>query len=608
MNDTKIKQQIADKINKAANILVTVSRDPSVDELSAALGLTLLLNKLEKHPTAIFSGELPSAIDFLEPGKTFENTTDSLRDFIIAIDKEKADHLRYKLEGDFVKIYITPYRTTITSDDLEFSQGDYNVELILALGVENKGHLDAALDGHGKILHDATVVTLTAGEMQSDLGSIDWHDKGASSLSEMLVNLHDALKLEKPLIDQAIATAWLTGIVSATERFSNSRTSSRTMTVAAKLMSAGADQQLIATKLQETTPLATETEQEVGTETPAEDPTALQVERVTPEPLPEEQGADGTLDINHRVEAAAKEVGQERLKEAELAAEQALEVHTADTGEETATPLVEDSAASQPRGAVEYTPPPSATLPRPVSPPVGANDQDEPMLGGTLNATTEQASEDKRKELEKDKNRVILSHTHTGEQTPIYDAAINAATSSAGSAEASIPDIFSESSAGANISLEPDSTPTFEAPSITPPSEAVVPPTPVPSLPQAPAPVVPLPPTLADLDAQNRITTAPHAVPSHEDARAEVAAALAGGPTTPPSLPETSFIAADIPGTLPDIPLPPPPPLPADYTNLPPLPPVPDERLGDIFAPTAPPTSPAPAAPADPGQFRIPGQ
>ena len=251
MNEAKTKSQIVEKITSSTNVLVTVSNNPSVDALSAAIALTLILNKLGKHTTAIFSGATPPAITFLDPGKTFEASIDSLRDFIIALDKEKADHLRYKVEGDAVKIFITPYRTTISSEDLEFSQGDYNVELVLALGVENQTHLDSALEAHGSILHDATVITISTGEGSSSLGSIDWRDETASSLSEMLVGLSETLQTEAPLIDQEIATALLTGIVAETDRFSNTKTSSKVMTIAAQLMGAGADQQLIAAKLQE---------------------------------------------------------------------------------------------------------------------------------------------------------------------------------------------------------------------------------------------------------------------------------------------------------------------------------------------------------------------
>ena len=103
----KISEKIISQIKGAENILVALTSDPSVDEMSAALGLTLFLDKMGKHATAIYSGTTPNALEFLDPGKTFEPNTNSLQDFIIALNKEKADHLRYKVDGDFVKIYIT---------------------------------------------------------------------------------------------------------------------------------------------------------------------------------------------------------------------------------------------------------------------------------------------------------------------------------------------------------------------------------------------------------------------------------------------------------------------------------------------------------------------
>ncbi len=245
------RQQVIDSIKNHSNILVSVSTDPSVDELSAALGLTVMLNNLDKRATSVFSGAIPPAINFLEPEKTFEDSADSLRDFIIALDKNKADHLRYKVEGNVVKIFITPYRTTLSQNDLEFSQGDYNVDLVIALGVNDQGNLDKALEAHGKILHDATVMTITTGDTPSSLGSLDWHNPTASSLCEMVASLADGLKEDQPLLDQQTSTALLTGIVSATDRFSNDRTSSLVMTIAAQLMAAGANQQLIAAKLEE---------------------------------------------------------------------------------------------------------------------------------------------------------------------------------------------------------------------------------------------------------------------------------------------------------------------------------------------------------------------
>ncbi|MDR0397643.1 MAG: hypothetical protein LBH36_00445 [Candidatus Nomurabacteria bacterium] len=247
-----IKREIANKIKECDSILVTVNNNPTVDELATALALTLVIDSMGKHATAIASGRIPDALEFLSPEKTFEDNVDSLRDFIIALNKEKADHLRYKIDGDFVKVFITPYRTTISEDDLEFSRGDYNVELVIALNVKTNDNLDKALQAHGKILHDATVVNITTSSHEG-IGDISWVDEGASSLAEMVEDLTSVLdgdnESDNPLIDQAVATALLTGIVSSTDRFSNERTSATTMGAAAKLMKLGADQQLVMSNL-----------------------------------------------------------------------------------------------------------------------------------------------------------------------------------------------------------------------------------------------------------------------------------------------------------------------------------------------------------------------
>ncbi len=243
------KQQLAEKLKTANNILVTVSRDPSVDQLASCIGLTLLLNKQGKHAAAVFSGNVPSTLEFLQPEETIEKNTDSLRDFIIALDKSKADKLRYKVEDNVVRIFITPYKTSISQADLEFSEGDFNVDLVIALGVQKQDDLDEAITTHGRILHDATVACINTSE-GSGLGSINWNDPAASSLCELIaefVNLTGASQL-----DTQIATALLTGVVAETDRFSNDKTSSQTMSISAALMSAGANQQLVASKLAET--------------------------------------------------------------------------------------------------------------------------------------------------------------------------------------------------------------------------------------------------------------------------------------------------------------------------------------------------------------------
>ncbi len=608
MNDNQgAKQQIAERIKSSSNILVTVNADPSVDQLAAALGLTIMLNNIAKHATAVFSGAVPPAISFLDPEKTFENSVDSLRDFIIALDKEKADHLRYKVDGDVVKIFITPYKTTLTSDDLDFSQGDYNVELVLALGVQNKDHLDAALSAHGRILHDATVATLSCGDAPSELGTIDWFEPNASSLSEMLVALSESLKGDKALLDEQSATALLTGIVAATDRFSNDKTSSKVMTMAAQLMAAGANQQLIAAKLEEAHEIGPE---KASSPANSDGTTALaegEATKLDASSGKKSKTADGSLSISHEKDGSVDDVANQVASQNGTSAAKAAEEELAEQLQGVAP------AVTAPDLAYELTNE-AATAKSGVLPPVAPAGEIEPTMGGTLNATTEQAHEDSEREALDNRNKTILSHgdsTYVGNQAaPTFAAPFNA-TSDTVSAEPKSVDIFDTSSPGGV-------SPADKAPTIQPMAATE---------------------TLAQLEEKTRED-------QHADARADIAAALSAAPFEPANNPIASLGAqplgeqptlAPAPMPLPPapaavvpepslapvepavsqlppaptldfsvLPPPPPPPLPPVFDGQPhgPLPP---DQLGQIFgSPT--PTPVETPAPKDPNQFTIPGQ
>ena len=245
---SNITNRVVEKIKASENILIALSKNPNIDEISAALGLAMILDTMRKHVTAIFSGQVPNVLQFLKPEETFEKTTNSLQDFIIALSKDKVDHISYKIEGDFVKVYVTPYKATIGQSDLSMSHGDYNVDLVICFNVISGDEIDPALSEYGRIMHDATAINLTV-DTPGRFAELEWQDSNVSSISEMIVGLADRLGLAS--FSEQVATALLTGIVASTDHFSNPRTSSNTMSIASKLMSFGANQQLISSQIME---------------------------------------------------------------------------------------------------------------------------------------------------------------------------------------------------------------------------------------------------------------------------------------------------------------------------------------------------------------------
>ena len=617
MNEAR--QQIVEAIKANTNILVTVSDSPSVDELSAALGLTILLNKIDKRATSIFSGTIPPAITFLDPEKTLEGTVDSLRDFIIALDKEKADHLRYKVDGDVVKIFITPYRTTLTEKDLQFSQGDYNVELVIALNVKDQDHLDKALSAHGRILHDATVTTISVGSNPSSLGSIDWRDAASSSLCEMLVGLSEALKEEQPIMDDQIATAFLTGIVSATDRFSNNLTSSRVMTMAAQLMAAGANQQLIAAKLQEG--------HDIGPNAPIKDgsngkPQAGQADRDA-----RRQDKKPKKDDGLRIDRNDKRQGEPK-------ANQQNQNNNQSNNQNNNRP--KDQPKQQPRDEKNEKPAQPQPPIEPTAPVITADPTPPPQNDAAAVAPVKSIEDELADKLDQQP------------AAPVLDTSIAEELKAASEKKPAAPPVIDNDMPGfesldmptqpakEELAPEPEPTPAGASPFIDShaggdylPSQPATFDAPVDgiisgasgaaeekpidpfSVPLSPLPALQEAKDVAPIDTPPAATEPP--APAFIEEPAPVAASQ-GEPTPAPLPPLPS---------LPDFALPPPPPPPVfDQPGaVPPLPALPTQpgalsadTLGDIFGdagmpaatPVAEPTPPA--SPPSPGQFRIPGQ
>ena len=426
----------------------------------------------------------------------------------------------------------------------------------MALGVDNQDHLDKALEAHGKILHDATVITLSAGEQASQLGNIDWHEGQASGLCEMLVNLSDALKSDKdkPLLDKQTATALLTGIVASTDRFSNTRTSSKVMTIAAQLMAAGADQQLIAAQLQESHEIGQLATPTVGDETSS---TGETTDSTT------NKSSDGGLSIAHEkgetLEDIANMVKTQDQQEAATEAEQVL----ADQIGLTAPPVTD--APSQLHSAYAPEQPLSGGVDwQPIA--------SEPSLGGTLNATTEQAEEDSRHQEADDKNKTILTHSYLSD-APTYNTPINSVEQT-DDGNASV-DIFAGKPPADSTSQEASLTPAVAETIIQPPSG----------------------PTLAEIDVKNR----------DDSSRDE---ALSDLNTVPGAITPEVAVTLPQPPPLPDFSTLPPPTISSAYA-LDPVPQTP-EHLGDIFAPEPPVVQPQviqpPVNSGDPTQYQIPGQ
>ncbi|HLC44069.1 MAG TPA: DHHA1 domain-containing protein, partial [Patescibacteria group bacterium] len=107
------------------------------------------------------------------------------------------------------------------------------------------------------VFYEVPVVNIDHHAGNDQFGKINWVDITATSTSEILVSVLEALTGDPKFIDEDIATALLTGIITDTNSFQNNNTTPKSLTVAAQLVAFGGRQQDIIKYIYKTKPLST---------------------------------------------------------------------------------------------------------------------------------------------------------------------------------------------------------------------------------------------------------------------------------------------------------------------------------------------------------------
>ncbi|MEO7617529.1 MAG: DHH family phosphoesterase [Candidatus Saccharibacteria bacterium] len=242
--DLTPKQQASEAIRQANTILIITGQHPSVDQVASTIALAAILRKYGKKVSAVISDSLPAQVNFLEPTKLDRSMT-GLRDFILKVDVRKAelDKLRYEVENDKLNIYITPFRGSFAPSDVTFDYGNYQYDIIITLGVPTRARLDRIFEQNQSVFAELPIINIDFHRSNENYGAVNLIEGNAASLCEILVALAESL--QNGIIDEDIATALLTGLMASTDRFTATHTTSKSMTVGAQMMAAGARQQAV---------------------------------------------------------------------------------------------------------------------------------------------------------------------------------------------------------------------------------------------------------------------------------------------------------------------------------------------------------------------------
>jgi len=254
------KQQTVELIKGAERILVVTHTNPDGDALGCLVALKIALTKLGKK-VHLACGDPPAKIfGFLPQAEAVSLKIDSTSDFIISLELKHAqvERLGYKKnqQKNSLDIVVTPKGGRFREEDVKVQGTKTNYDLVIVVDTPNferLGELALPTD----VFYEVPVVNIDHHPSNERFGKINWIELVATSTAEILVSLLEALSREKPLIDEDVATALLTGLIYDTSSFQNVNTTPKSLTVAAQLVAAGARQQEIVKNLYKTKSLET---------------------------------------------------------------------------------------------------------------------------------------------------------------------------------------------------------------------------------------------------------------------------------------------------------------------------------------------------------------
>lgn len=241
--DNQVFQQVRQLIDKNDAIGIAVGKDPSLDEMAAALGLFLSLRALGKNPVIASPTEplveISSLVGIDQVKKQFGDNSSG--DLIVSFPYREGEieKVSYTLEDNFINIVVKAGEQGLSFSEKNVaykrSSGGSVPTLLFVVGTPTLSALGNLFDP--KSLKDTTVINIDNKPANQGFGDIVLVSPKMSSVSEQVADLLEAIGMS---IEQDIAQNLFSGIMYATKNFQDPKTSSMALEMGGILMRKGA--------------------------------------------------------------------------------------------------------------------------------------------------------------------------------------------------------------------------------------------------------------------------------------------------------------------------------------------------------------------------------
>lgn len=251
-------QQVLEAIKRSNRPLICIPTGANQDHYATALGLSKVLKKLDKEPTIVAADGKPAkSIQFLPGQERIAGKLENLRKFVIELDagKTKVNELSYETKNDKLYIYLSPKQGFWDAKDVRTTTSGYRYDLIICIGTPDYESCAHLYSENPDFFFRTPIINIDHSPENEHYGQINVVDMTASACGEVC---HDLIEsIESSLIDEEVATAFLTGMIAKTKSFKTSNVTPKTLQTASKLIAKGAKREHIVQNLYKTRSIPT---------------------------------------------------------------------------------------------------------------------------------------------------------------------------------------------------------------------------------------------------------------------------------------------------------------------------------------------------------------
>lgn len=251
-------EQIKKLLEDKKNVLIVFGQNGSGDAIGSALALAGFLEKQGKQVDMVSENfVLPKQMKFLKNSEKIQNGFSHLQKFVITIDTEKTglQELSYDLKEEKLRVFVTPKQGFLTREDIRTAQSDFKYDIIFVLDTPDWEALGKIYDNNTELFYKKPIINIDHNPANGRFGQINFIDTTAPSSAEVIFDLMQ--KWQTEAIDDDIATALLTGMITETNSFKTESTKPNTLTIASRLMHLGANRDHIVQNLYRTRAIST---------------------------------------------------------------------------------------------------------------------------------------------------------------------------------------------------------------------------------------------------------------------------------------------------------------------------------------------------------------